>query len=519
MSTATTKRATTGNTMSTSRSTPAEPIQLPDLIEALEGQPVQELRAVEVHGVTSDSRTVGKGDVFVAVRGGEADGHDFVQEAARNGAVAVVTEEPVSVKGPANVVVRDSTRALAELAARFFGDPASKLRIYGITGTNGKTSTAHMFRAICARTGPLRNMGIMGTVGHGTGTRLEAGAHTTPEPVTLHRLLGEMVEQDCNGVVMEVSSHAVRQQRIWGLDFEIGMLTNVTRDHLDYHSSFEDYVDAKREFCFSLTSGRRGKKGGTLVYSKDNDFSREIGSVFPGDKISTSIVGQADAYADNIEATLRGTRFDLHIGDAVVSVSMKLLGLFTVANATLAAAAAHVLGIDTDSIKGGLEALDRVPGRFEALGGAGHPVVVVDYSHTPDSLERTLEFCRGLKPDRLIGVFGCGGDRDRGKRPLMGAIAQEKCDVAYVTSDNPRTEDPHDIIADILGGMDRGRKGLIVQVDRRKAIHDAIAQARSADLVAICGKGHEDYQIIGAVRHHFDDREEASAALRDWSDS
>ncbi|MFQ5510773.1 MAG: UDP-N-acetylmuramoyl-L-alanyl-D-glutamate--2,6-diaminopimelate ligase [Candidatus Krumholzibacteriia bacterium] len=492
-------------------------VQLADLIAALKQRRVQKVRDSNVHGVTSDSRTVEAGDVFVAVRGGGLDGHNFVAEAAGKGAVALVTEEPVNVRGPVNIVVPDSTRALGELASRFFGDPAGKLRMFGVTGTNGKTSTAHMFRAICEHSRALGGMGIVGTVGHGTGSTLEASVHTTPEPVTLHRLLRQMVDSGCNGVVMEVSSHAVRQQRIWGLDFEIGMLTNVTRDHLDYHSSFEDYADAKREFCLSLVSEHRSGEPGTLVYSRDNEITRGIGQDFPGQKVATSIVGKGDVYADNVEATLEGTRFDLHLGGDAVAVSMKLLGSFTAANATLAAAAAYTLGIEGATIRDGLESVQRVPGRFDALGGSGKPVVVVDYSHTPDSLERTLQFCRGLQPRRLIVVFGCGGDRDRGKRPLMGGIAQENCDVCYVTSDNPRTEDPRRIIDEILSGMDTGKKGTTVEVDRRKAIRAAIESSGPRDLVAVCGKGHEDYQIIGTARYHFDDREEASKALHVWS--
>jgi UDP-N-acetylmuramoyl-L-alanyl-D-glutamate--2,6-diaminopimelate ligase len=218
-----------------------------------------------------------------------------------------------------------------------------------------------------------------------------------------------------------------------------------------------------------------------------------------------------------VRATLQGTRFVLHAGGNKTSVNLKLLGSFSAANAVMAAAAAHVLGIRLDDIQTGLESVDQVPGRFQALGGGDKPLAIVDYSHTPDSLELTLEFCRALRPKRLIVVFGCGGDRDRGKRPLMGEIAQRQADVCFVTSDNPRTENPNSIIEDILGGMIREQSGLVVEPDRRKAILAAIGDAQRGDLVAVCGKGHEDYQIIGAKRHHFDDREEAERALSIWS--
>lgn len=491
---------------------------LQELVESLSGIETRDASMdIGVSGVKSDSRQVERGDVFVAVRGAAVDGHDYVSQAAGRGAVACVTEMSVDTGDALNIVVPDSAKALAELAARYNGNPADSLRLVGVTGTNGKTSTTHLFRAICASSS-FGNMGIIGTVGHGAGNNLTASVHTTPEPLTLHRILADMKSRNCVGVVMEVSSHAVRQQRVWGLDFEIGMLTNVTRDHLDYHPTFEDYVAAKTEFCESLVYPHRRHPAGTLVYSRDNDVARTIGEHFSGRKLSVSMSGAADVEARNIRATLDGTAFDLHIEDTpALAVTMKLLGSFSVANAALAAAGAHVLGIDADAIRRGLESVEQVPGRFEALGGGSCPVVVVDYSHTPDSLERVLEFCRGLGPRRLITVFGCGGDRDRGKRPLMGRIAETLSDVYYVTSDNPRTEDPESIIEDILQGVDRNGAGIRVEPDRRKAIRSAVTEARQGDLVAICGKGHEDYQIVGTKKHHFDDREEAAAALDAWS--
>lgn len=490
--------------------------RLSKLVEALGTVQTTNLNDSEIRGVTSDSRSVEPGDVFVAVRGVAVDGHRFVSDAVSRGAAACVTEQAMNTGSAANIVVVDSAKALAILASEIHGNPSRDLRLIGVTGTNGKTSTAHLFRAICDKSS-WGKVGIIGTVGHGVGGKLEAGIHTTPEPMTLHGLFKQMKKQKCVGVVMEVSSHAVRQQRIWGLDFEIGMLTNITRDHLDYHPTFDDYLEAKREFCYSLVDENRRKAPGTLVYSVDDEHVRDIGSRFPGRTISTSIVERADVYASAVEATLGGTRFDLGIGDRVeTTVYLKLLGEFSAANAVMAAAAAHALGIGIDAIKAGLESVKQVPGRFEALGGSGKPRAIVDYSHTPDSLERTLQFCRGLGPKRLVVVFGCGGDRDRGKRPLMGGIAQRHADICYVTSDNPRSEDPGAIIDDILAGMDRESANVVVEVDRRKAIRGAIRDADAGDIIAICGKGHEDYQITGTTRHHFDDREEAERALAEW---
>lgn len=494
----------------------ATEVMLSRLIAALRNAKSHNLHDAAVTKVTNDSRQVEPGALFVATRGVETDGHDYLEAALKRGAVAVVAERPAPASDAPQVVVEDSARAFAEIVSEFHGNPSRDLRLFGVTGTNGKTSTAHLLRSIC-EVSSWGKVGVIGTVGHGVGGEFERSVHTTPEPATLHRLFAEMKGKGCSGVVVEVSSHAVRQQRVWGVDFEIGMLTNVTRDHLDYHPTFADYVGAKREFCYSLLSKDRRKKEGVLAYSLDNEHSREIGDGFAGRKLTVSAEEPADVFAAEVRATLQGTRFVLNVkGEKPVEVNLKLLGSFSVSNAVLAAAGARIIGIDTLGIKAGLEAVTRVPGRFEAIGGGSRPLVIVDYAHTPDSLERTLLFCRGLEPKRLLTVFGCGGDRDRGKRPLMGEIAQRISHVCYLTSDNPRSEDPERIIADVLSGMDRTRRGLVVEIDRREAIRGAIREARPGDLVAICGKGHEDYQVVGAVRRRFDDREEAQKALDEW---
>lgn len=486
------------------------------LIAALKNAKPQNVSDAPVAHFTNDSRQVRPGTLFVATRGVKADGHEFIGAALKMGAVAVVAERPAPIPDAPQILVEDSTRAFAEIASEFYGNPSRDLRLFGVTGTNGKTSTSHLLRSIC-EVSSWGKVGVIGTVGHGAESQLEKSVHTTPEPATLHRLLAEMKAKGCAGVVVEVSSHAVRQQRVWGVDFEIGMLTNVTRDHLDYHPTFADYVSAKREFCESLLSAERKREPGVLAYSLDNEHSRDIGEAFEGRKLTASTEERADVFATEISATLRGTRFTLNAeGRKPVEVNLQLLGAFSVSNAVLAAAGARIIGIDMNGIKAGLESVARVPGRFEAIGGGSRPLVIVDYAHTPDSLERTLLFCRSLEPKRLFTVFGCGGDRDQGKRPLMGEIAQRISHACYVTNDNPRSEDPEKIIADILSGMDRRRPGIVIEPDRRKAIHAAVCAARPGELVAICGKGHEDYQIIGTTRHHFDDREEAERALDEW---
>ncbi|MFH1756348.1 MAG: UDP-N-acetylmuramoyl-L-alanyl-D-glutamate--2,6-diaminopimelate ligase [Candidatus Latescibacterota bacterium] len=490
-----------------------ETMKLSLLLQALDEGNATDCADVEVCGVTSDSRMVEKGFVFVALKGTSRDGHAYLREAIDNGAVACVTEMPVDVEGTVRVVVKNSARALARLAAKFFGNPSASLIACGVTGTNGKTSTAHLLRSI-VNASSWGEMGVIGTIGHGSGEKFIKASHTTPEPVTMQRLLRDMKDKGCRGVVMEVSSHAVRQQRTWGIDFKVGILTNVTRDHLDYHTDIEDYVAAKREFCHSLIGPPYQAAAGTLVYWNDNARARAIGESFSGRKISVSEDEESDIRVSDIDASLNGTRFTLRLPDGgELTVNLTLLGRFTVANASLAAGAAHVLGIPPRDIKRGLEALPRVPGRFETLGGGEQPLIVVDYCHTPDSVEMTLKFCLDLEPGRLSAVFGCGGDRDRGKRPLIGRIVQELSDACFITEDNSRSESFDQILADILSGMNQDAAGLHVIRDRSEAIRLAIEQSQAGDVVAILGKGHEDYQMIGTEKIYFSDREEAQKAL------
>jgi UDP-N-acetylmuramoyl-L-alanyl-D-glutamate--2,6-diaminopimelate ligase len=502
-------------------------MKLADLIDVLEEKAVYgpPAKRVIVEAIATDSREVKRCDLFVALRGTRADGHNYAIDAVRCGAAAVVTDLPmpeVSDAGASNVVVKDTSKALARLAARYHGDPADAMFLCGITGTNGKTSTAHMYRSIIEASG-WGCMGILGTLGHGVGGELEKTPHTTPDPRELHSRFRAMVDEGCNGVVMEVSSHAVRQHRTWGLDFNVGILTNVTHDHLDYHKTIEDYQSAKKEFCDALASTERRKPAGTLVYSSDDPVARRIGEQFRGDKLPVAVEGNGAAhdtsgvYATGVSATLEGTAFTLHFHDAgEIKVDMRLLGSFCAVNAALAAAGARVTGVSADAIKAGLESIDRIPGRFEAVGGNGKPVVIIDYSHTPDSMECVLRTCRSLGPGRLVTVFGCGGDRDKSKRPLMGKVAQSLSDFVCITTDNPRSEPINDITDDILSGMDRDSDNFEVNLDRGLAIHQAVGGADAGDVVALLGKGVENCQIVGNDRLPFSDRDEAEGALAKW---
>jgi UDP-N-acetylmuramoyl-L-alanyl-D-glutamate--2,6-diaminopimelate ligase len=488
-------------------------MKLSELIEGIEPAKVAGDASVEITGIAIDSRAVDPGALFVALRGTAVDGHEFVEDAVARGASALITDHALPSSAVPVVVVSDTAKALARVAARLFGDPAAELRMCGVTGTNGKTSTAHILRSI-AGASSLGKMGVVGTLGHGYET-LTATPHTTPDAVTLHCLFREMVDNGVIGVVMEVSSHAVRQHRTWGLDFEVGILTNVTHDHLDYHKTMEDYRAAKAEFCHSLVAPGRSKPQGTLVYSCDDAVADSIGQEFPGRAVSVGNSAEANVRIRSVEATLSGTRVELRLQDGSdVSANMKLLGTFVAANASLAAAAALELGCEVEAVRSGLEAIDRIPGRFEALGGGGKPTVIIDYSHTADAMERVLSTCRELEPDRLTTVFGCGGDRDRSKRPLMGGVAERLSDRCFLTTDNPRSERVEDIVADILSGMSGG--GAEVELDRARAIARAIASSGPGDVVALLGKGHEPYQIVGTERLPFDERSEAEAALRAW---
>jgi UDP-N-acetylmuramoyl-L-alanyl-D-glutamate--2,6-diaminopimelate ligase len=470
-------------------------------------------RAIVPTGIAVDSRAVQRGDVFVAVRGTAHDGHDFVRDAVTRGAVAVVGERGLAGLAVPTVAVAHSAQALALMAARFHGDPARDLFLCGVTGTNGKTSTTLLVRSIMQHAG--RRMGVVGTLGHGV-DRLVRDAHTTPDAVTLNAWFRAMRDQDCFGVVMEVSSHAVRQHRVWGLDFNVGILTNVTHDHLDFHKTMDDYKAAKAEFCHSLVAAGRRKPDGTLVYWADDANAREIGAAFRGDKIAVGTGDDADWRVFDVDVSLSGTRFALSPpGGEEVRVAMKLLGGFVPANAAVAAAGAFAAGASLDSIRAGLEIVDRIPGRFEALGGGVKPVVVVDYAHTPDGFERVLGTCRALQPKRLVTVFGCGGDRDRTKRPVMGAIAARVSDRVILTTDNPRSERVEAIVADIRAGMEHGAD-VVVELDRARAIRSAVSSSRSGDLVALLGKGHEDYQIVGNETFPFSDRKQAEEALASW---
>jgi UDP-N-acetylmuramoyl-L-alanyl-D-glutamate--2,6-diaminopimelate ligase len=486
-------------------------LKLSYLVEEIDIAKRLAFRDVDVTGIATDSRSLKAGDCFVAIKGHAADGHAFVEEAARRGASALVVEHAIEGAIPA-IVVRDSSLAAALMAKRFFGDPASRLRLAGITGTNGKTSSAFLLRSIMnIAHGPC---GIIGTIGYGDSDELASARNTTPGAVDLYRVMDGFLKRGCRSAVMEVSSHAAEQGRIAGLEFDVGAFTNVTRDHLDYHVTVERYVEAKESFVRTLVESGRKKRPGTFVYNIDDPEVARVAKRFAGPSLSFGLSSSSDVRAEGVKANLKGTRFDLVIGSGRERLDLKLLGTISVYNALTAAACAHALGVDAGRIKAGLENVAQVPGRFQVVSIGRGPAVVVDYAHTPDALEKLLIFCRELGPRTIVTVFGCGGDRDKGKRPMMGGIAARLSNIVFITDDNPRTENPDLIVKEILEGVGASAVPIHVVRDRRSAIRAAIGAAREGDLVVIAGKGHENEQICRDGRVPFNDALEAEEALR-----
>jgi len=451
-----------------------------------------------------DSRKVRAGSAFVALRGEHADGHDFVGQAIANGAVAVVVEAarasdltvPASVM---RVAVDDTRRALSRLAATFYGLPSQALSVIGITGTNGKTTTTHLVQAILEEAGVrCGRIGTLGAQFAGAKWTLE---NTTPLALELQATLATMRERGAEAVALEVSSHALALERVADVEFEIGVLTNITRDHLDFHGTFEAYVNEKQKLLRMAKAAvfNVDDSVGLLWHDEDSDSGRR--------SLSYSIVESSDLWAKDLELSSRGSTFSID----GKRVSLNLPGRFNVYNALAALGVARLLGIDDPTAVRGLAAVASVPGRMERFEANGIDVLV-DYAHTPDALDNVLRAAREGARGRVIVVFGCGGDRDRGKRPEMGRVASERADRVIVTSDNPRTEDMLAIADGIVAGIGAGADAL-VELDRGAAIRQAIAEAAPGDVVVVAGKGHETYQIIGSSVRHFDDRDAVRAAL------
>ena len=452
-------------------------------------------RDVDIASIEYDSRRVSAGSMFCCIVGQLFDGHDFAQSAAEKGAAALLVERELPIDLP-QVVVKNARRSMAEMAAAFYGYPHREMQMLGVTGTNGKTTTTYMVKAIAEQAG--KNVGIIGTIRNMIGKESIHTERTTPESVDLFRLLRTMADARVDIVVMEVSSHALEQCRVHGIKFDAALFTNLTQDHLDYHKSFENYLQAKKTLFLNA------KKA---VVNVDDPYSDRIMEGLTIPILTFGVRDRANISATDIDITPSGVRFNLHTPEGGTLMNLAIPGLFSVFNAMGAVGMAQSIGVKLSDIKEGLESVTSVSGRLEPVRTNRGFSVFVDYAHTPDALENVLKTVQEFAKGRVICVFGCGGDRDRAKRPIMGEVAGRFSEYAVITSDNPRTEDPLRIIESIEEGMKRSGAKYTVIANRRDAIRHALETAKENDIVMIAGKGHENYQEINGIKYHFDDKE------------
>ncbi|MFQ5520538.1 MAG: UDP-N-acetylmuramoyl-L-alanyl-D-glutamate--2,6-diaminopimelate ligase [Candidatus Methylomirabilia bacterium] len=484
------------------------------LLDKLEAKTVLGRLPASLSGLTSDSRRAKAGEMFVAVPGFREDGRRFIAEAISRGAAVVLTEgdDPLPGSDTARVLVPSAREALAQLADAYFGHPSGPLLLVGITGTNGKTTTAYLVEALLRAAG--LKTGVLGTIQYRVGNHAVPAGQTTPEALDLQALLARMVEEGVRGVAMEVSSHALALRRVDGIDFDVAVFTNLTQDHLDFHRSLEAYRQAKARFFTLLAASKKARRCAVINVDDPAAPSMVAGLSLP--TVTVGLSPTAQVRPSTFSAGLDGITMDVETPRGRATVRSRLVAEHNVMNLLTAMGVGVALRLDPDAAASALGSVAAVPGRFERV-EAGQPfLVVVDYAHTPDALERVLASARKLTGGRLAVVFGCGGDRDRGKRPIMGEIAARGSDRAWITSDNPRSEDPDAIIKEIVRGVSRvwpepSRYAMIA--DRGAAIREALVWARPGDTVVIAGKGHETYQIVDSEVFPFDDRAVARQIL------
>jgi UDP-N-acetylmuramoyl-L-alanyl-D-glutamate--2,6-diaminopimelate ligase len=487
------------------------------IAELLAGVPLTqelspELASKTVTGLEYDSRLVSAGDLFFAFQGARADGRAFAGQALEKGAIAVVSESSAP-EGFAAPWIRTTygRHSLALASRRFYGELDRKLELTGITGTNGKTTTSFLIDSILRAAG--FTTGLVGTIEYRLGPKTLPAPNTTPESLDVHRLFAELVAIGGTHATMEISSHALALGRVYGIEFHTAVFSNLTRDHLDFHPTMEDYFVAKR----LLFTGSGGPPPRFAAINRDDEWGRKLpvkGS--PSEVLWYGLGSDAMLRARNIRSGLTGLRFEIVFDKVRFEVNSPLIGKINVYNILAACSAAMTYQLPPETIARGIEQCKGVPGRFERVDEGQPFAVVVDYSHTDDALRNAIAAARSLEPKRVITVFGCGGDRDRTKRPIMGQVACEGSDLVIVTSDNPRSEDPLGIINDIMVGVRRTETRVIVEADRASAIRKSIQEANAGDIVLIAGKGHETYQIFKEGTIHFDDREVAGEALRSF---
>ena len=484
--------------------------QLQDIVKTLQTTHVEGNTAVKVLDITADSRAVKVGSLFIALDGATVDGHNYVKKAVEAGAVAVLVSKPVEVSGDVCVItVEDTRKAMMACVPYFFDYPANSMRMIGVTGTNGKTTTTHMIRHILKAQG--HKVGVIGTVHIMIGDTTYPIHNTTPDVVDLQHILHQMVEEGVTHCVMEVSSHALALGRVSGVEYDTAVFTNLTQDHLDFHKTFENYLAAKCKLFEQVSAPNQTKSGKGAIINIDDEYGHRVIEKTTAPIITYSIDGKGTLNAHDVEMTPKSSRYTVSYDGHDYTVAMNTTGLFNVYNTLAAIGACLLEGISMEDIDKALKTFSAVPGRFELIEEGQPFAVVVDYAHTPDALENVLNAIHEVvegKGGEVITVCGAGGNRDKGKRPLMAQEAVKQSDKVIITSDNPRFEEPQDIINDMLAGLNAQQmKTVISIVDRKEAIRTACMLAKKGDVILVAGKGHEDYQEIKGVKHHFDDKE------------
>ncbi len=462
----------------------------------------QKTAQTEVTGVYCDSRKVTKDSIFVCIKGTAMDGHDYAADAVKAGAVAVVCERDLGLDN--QILVNDTRMVYAQLCAKYFGNPASRLKLIGVTGTSGKTSVTYMLKSLLEQAG--HKVGLIGTIQNIIGEQTLPAKNTTPDAYELHSLFALMEKAGCEYVVMEVSSHALDQKRVYGLSFLCGVFTNLTQDHLDYHQTMENYLQAKLQL-FQMCQ--------TAVINADDSYAKRVVESCNCKTLTVSAVSNdADFSAKEIKYKTGSVSYELVTTGAIGRVTIHTPGIFSVYNSMLAGVVGIAIGMDFHDVVRYLCNSSGVKGRVEVVPSDRDFTMIIDYAHTPDELENVLKMLNQIKKGRLVTLFGCGGDRDKGKRPIMGEIAARLSDVVIVTSDNPRSENPGKIIEDILQGMKDSETPYTVIENRADAIRYAIDNAQTDDVLLFAGKGHETYQILNSGTIHFDEREVIRDALK-----
>ena len=487
-------------------------MKLDSLLEALQTKRIDGSPERDITSLAFDSRLVEPGALFIAMPGAKSDGAEFIPSALAKGAAAIICEQETAVEGATRIVVPDARRALADVAAAYYGHPDRSMKMAGITGTNGKTTTAFLLKHICEQV--LLRCGLIGTVRYEIADQVLPATRTTPESLEVQELLWRMQSAGCRSAVMEVSSHALELHRVRGIEWDTAVFTNLTQDHLDYHRTMEAYFEAKAKLFTGLAAQQH--KTGTAVINGDDRYGAMLAqrlSMGSTRVITYGMGARSDVRASNVRTDFQGTVYQLDAGGRQFLVRVPQIGAFNVYNSLAAIGGAQAMGIEPRDAVLALATAPAVPGRMEAVPGQRNFKIFVDYAHTDDALSNALRTLRELKPARLIAVFGCGGDRDRAKRPRMGAAVNEHADYAIVTSDNPRSEQPEAIIEDIKPGLTR--IPFLVIVDRRAAIERAVEIAGPRDIVLIAGKGHETYQEFKSHTLPFDDVAIARAAMDD----